>query len=92
MDNTNVYVATYTNCNFYNTEGFTTPNCTNCSITSPNTGNPMFTNAPGGDFTIQLGSALIDKGMDGSTINAEANKDRSGNYRSSVSDIGAFEH
>lgn len=92
-DYRNSYNAYFTNCNFYNNTGFTTPDCTNCTNTNSTTYNPEFTNAATLDFTLQGTSNLIDAGMDGSTINANADTDFFGNPRGAngADDIGVDE-
>jgi hypothetical protein len=93
-DNTNAYVATYTNCNFNNTNGFSVPGCTNCTVIEATTGDPRYTNASGGDFTLLSGSILVNAGMDAGTLKAEANSDHAGKTRGAGGrfDIGAFEY
>ena len=93
-NHTNNYQARYTNCNFYNMNGFSFPSATGAVLTNPTTGNPMFANAASGDYSLRAGSSLINKGMDASTVIPEAIFDMVGNSRGSngVYEIGAYEY
>ncbi|MFN8008997.1 MAG: choice-of-anchor Q domain-containing protein [Terriglobia bacterium] len=92
-ENGNTFVVTSDYDLYYNSGGSTTvpSGVANLTVTNSRTGNPLFTNAAGADWSIASGSAAKDQGT--SAVNTVLTTDFIGTPRpqGSVFDIGAYE-